>query len=479
MIVRQQHHLGYILTFAFTPHLGRFTHLCSLHRGVVNARRIHTFAKLDLGRSIDSCLSRGRCDAPAVSTSPTMANSRFQYVKKFELSDALLPDTYLIARLDGHRFTKFTADHGFSKPNDERGLLLMAECARQVMSEWSDLVMAFGQSDEFSFLLPASSPLYGRRSAKLSTSFVSLFSSSFVFFWPKHFPDAPLLYPPNFDARIVSYPSAQHVRDYFAWRQADCHINNLYNTCFWALVADGVSKQDAQVALKGTTSGDKNELLFSRFDTNYNDVPQRFRKGTTLFRARPTAAGVPSPEASQQRPGQGNAAANRGGEKGGDLQAIAESVAGQVGGAVEENSTGPQASGAAKTEVPALAAVERCPAAVSSADGNPGSAVEAQKARGGDKASAGVASAAGEEEAGAGPTESFGKEKTAAKAKSASGGEAIVRVVSCADGKGRAKRLLKKGHAPPGVIEEEACDLIRDDFWDRNPHILAGGVGRR
>lgn len=58
---------------------------------------------------------------------PSMANSRFQYVKKFELSDALLPDTYLIARLDGHRFTKFTKEHGFTKPNDERGLLLMAE----------------------------------------------------------------------------------------------------------------------------------------------------------------------------------------------------------------------------------------------------------------------------------------------------------------------------------------------------------------
>lgn len=55
------------------------------------------------------------------------------------------------------------------------------QCARQVMSEWSDLVMAFGQSDEFSFLLPASSPLYGRRSAKLSTSFVSLFSSRYLF----------------------------------------------------------------------------------------------------------------------------------------------------------------------------------------------------------------------------------------------------------------------------------------------------------
>lgn len=31
----------------------------------------------------------------------------------------------------------------------------------------------------------------------------------------------------------------QHIRDYFGWRQADCHINNLYNTCFWSLVAAG------------------------------------------------------------------------------------------------------------------------------------------------------------------------------------------------------------------------------------------------
>lgn len=61
----------------------------------------------------------------------TMANSRFQYVKKFELPDALMQDTYLITRLDGHRFTKFTADHGFMKPNDERGLLLMAEVGRR------------------------------------------------------------------------------------------------------------------------------------------------------------------------------------------------------------------------------------------------------------------------------------------------------------------------------------------------------------
>ena len=34
---------------------------------------------------------------------------------------------------------------------------------------------------------------------------------------------------------------------------------------------------------QGTLSSDKNELLFSRFNTNYNDIPQIYRKGTTLI----------------------------------------------------------------------------------------------------------------------------------------------------------------------------------------------------
>lgn len=32
------------------------------------------------------------------------------------------------------------------------------------------------------------------------------------------------------------------MRDYVSWRQVDVHVNNQYNTCFWALVQSGVSK---------------------------------------------------------------------------------------------------------------------------------------------------------------------------------------------------------------------------------------------
>ena len=40
----------------------------------------------------------------------------------------------------------------------------------------------------------------------------------------------------------------------------------------------------AQERLKGTLSGDKNEILFSQFGINYNQEPAQFKKGTTIIR---------------------------------------------------------------------------------------------------------------------------------------------------------------------------------------------------
>ena len=85
--------------------------------------------------------------------------------------------------------------------------------------------------------------------SKISTTMVSYFASSYVFHWSTLFPDTPLKYPPTFDGRIVLYPTNQNLRDYLSWRQADCHINNLYNTCFWSLVHSGVKTADAEKKL--------------------------------------------------------------------------------------------------------------------------------------------------------------------------------------------------------------------------------------
>ncbi|TBU33543.1 tRNAHis guanylyltransferase [Dichomitus squalens] len=214
-----------------------------------------------------------------------MAGSKFAYVRNFELPDPLLPGTFMVLRIDGHAFHRLSEEHNFAKPNDERALQLMDHAARDVMTEFKDIVLAFGESDEYSFLFRKSSTLYNRREAKILTTVTSLFTSSYVFNWSKYLSDTPLKYCPSFDGRIVLYPSTTVVRDYFSWRQADTHINNLYNTLFWALVLKGgQTTTQAHAVLRGTVSSQKHEMLFSRFGINYNELPARFRKGSVLVR---------------------------------------------------------------------------------------------------------------------------------------------------------------------------------------------------
>jgi tRNA(His) guanylyltransferase len=174
------------------------------------------------------------------SANHTMANSRFEYVKGFERPDNLLPNTWIVVRIDGRGFTKLCNKYAFSKPNDKRALDLMNEAARVVVSEVQDITIAYGVSDEYSFVFHKTTNLFERRESKLASTVVSTFTANYIYLWSTYFPDTPLTAPlPSFDGRAVCYPSTQNLRDYMSWRQADCHINNLFNTSFWALVQNG------------------------------------------------------------------------------------------------------------------------------------------------------------------------------------------------------------------------------------------------
>ncbi|ORX73586.1 tRNAHis guanylyltransferase [Linderina pennispora] len=179
-----------------------------------------------------------------------MANSAYEYVRNFEQNDSLLPATWLVVRIDGQGFTKFTAKHGFTKPNDIRALRLMNRCAKEVMECMTEIVISYGQSDEYSFVFSKDAKAYDRRASKLNTLLVSRFTSAYVFYWSEFFPDTKLQFPPAFDSRVVQYPSDRIMRDYLCWRQVDCHINNMYNTCFWTLVKGGMSNKDAMNRLE-------------------------------------------------------------------------------------------------------------------------------------------------------------------------------------------------------------------------------------
>jgi len=59
---------------------------------------------------------------------------------------------------------RFSDVHRFEKPNDPRSLALMTRAAGDVMSDLNDILLAYGQSDEYSFVFRRETQVYQRRS---------------------------------------------------------------------------------------------------------------------------------------------------------------------------------------------------------------------------------------------------------------------------------------------------------------------------
>jgi len=174
----------------------------------------------------------------------------------------------------------------------------MNHAAKEVMASFTDITIAFGQSDEYSFVFRKGTNVFNRREDKILSCVLSLFTSSYALNFVDYFSDLMVpqedgtlkqvtrpLRTPSFDGRIVLYPSLDDVKAYLSWRQVDTHINNLYNTTFWALVQNGgLSTTDAHKTLKGTFSKDKHSILFDQFGMNYNKEPEICKRGSILIR---------------------------------------------------------------------------------------------------------------------------------------------------------------------------------------------------
>ncbi|KAL6941936.1 tRNA-His guanylyltransferase [Hanseniaspora vineae] len=219
-----------------------------------------------------------------------MANSKFEYVRVFETHTTILPETYIVVRIDGKNFHEFSAHYNFDKPNDIRALGLMNAAAKNLVLKYkSEIICAFGESDEYSFILRKDTALYNRRSDKIATLFVSYFTAQYIFLWNKFFQtkenpqELDFKHLPCFDSRCVTYPNLKTIKDYLSWRFVDTHINNLYNTAFWKLIlVCGLDPKTAEAELCGTLSSDKNEILWKRCNVNYNDEPEIFKKGSLI-----------------------------------------------------------------------------------------------------------------------------------------------------------------------------------------------------
>ncbi|KAL6214096.1 hypothetical protein ACLB2K_013534 [Fragaria x ananassa] len=213
-----------------------------------------------------------------------MANSKYEYVKSYEVGDEVFPPNLIVVRIGGRDFRTFSQVHEFEKPNDEAALNLMNSCAVSVSENFPDIVFCYGFSDEFSFVFKKTSKFHQRRASKVESIVASFFTSEYVSKWREFFPRKELRYPPLFRSRVIACATIEVLQSYLLWRQSTCHTRNLHNTCLWELVKDGKTESEALELLKGASKDEKNSLLFERFDINYQKLDALFRQGSCILK---------------------------------------------------------------------------------------------------------------------------------------------------------------------------------------------------
>jgi tRNA(His) 5'-end guanylyltransferase len=186
----------------------------------------------------------------------------------------VLPNLYMVARLDGRTFTRLTKEvHEFESPFDVRFRDMMLDTVEHLMNCGFAVIYGYTQSDEISLLFRKDINTFNRKERKFNSILAGEASAKFSLL---------LGAMGVFDCRICQLPGMEQVVDYFRWRQEDAHRNALNAHCYWLLRKQGQDMNRATQVLIGLSVADKNELLFQN-GINYNDLPAWQKRGTGIY----------------------------------------------------------------------------------------------------------------------------------------------------------------------------------------------------
>lgn len=186
----------------------------------------------------------------------------------------VLPNMFMVARLDGRNFTKLTKEtHNFKRPFDEVFRDYMVETSKHLMNCGFKVIYAYTQSDEISLLFAHQEKVFKRKTRKYNSVLAGEASAKFSLLLK----DMGI-----FDSRICQLPNLEIVVDYFRWRNEDAFRNSLNAHCYWKLRDKGLNIKQATERIKGLSTADKNELLFQE-GINFNNLPNWHKRGVGIY----------------------------------------------------------------------------------------------------------------------------------------------------------------------------------------------------
>lgn len=186
----------------------------------------------------------------------------------------VMPDMFIVVRLDGRGFTKKTKElWQLEAPFDSRFNEAMSNTTKHLMNCGFNVIYGYTQSDEISLLFHPTEDTFQRKMRKIISVLAGEASGLFSLEMGKM---------ASFDARICQLPNQKLVVDYFRWRQEDAHRNSLNAHCYWLQRHQGIDKNTATNFLAGKALAEKHELLFQH-GINFNDLPNWQKRGVGLY----------------------------------------------------------------------------------------------------------------------------------------------------------------------------------------------------
>ena len=178
--------------------------------------------------------------------------------------------SYVVIRIDGRGFHKFTA--GLPRPYCRELANALDEAALCLCQEAIGCRFAYGQSDEYSFLLTD----FEREDASLwfdgnVQKVVSVSASLFTGAFNRAFDSKKIAV---FDSRVMVISQRAEVSRYFLWRQLDASANSLNMLA---------SAHFPHKELLGKTTAEKHDMLHAK-GLNWAKEPADFKRGRVVLR---------------------------------------------------------------------------------------------------------------------------------------------------------------------------------------------------